>query len=137
MKNILITLALCVSLSACLPARVKPVPLEQQIVKQTEYVIKIPPAALMTLPTPVPNIDVDTAKQSDVADWLLAKEQYTRQLENMLKDIATFFNVQQAQLDAAANAQNIQLQQTATDAQKAEAADATKKKVELNAQPQK
>ncbi len=84
----------------------------------------------MTLPAPVPAINVDTAKQSDVAAWLLQKEAYTRSLENMLKDIATFFNVQQGQLDSTANAQNIQLQQTEAAAQAAEAAEAAKKKVE-------
>jgi|SRR5579859_881709 len=132
MKNILITLALCVSLSACIPARVKPVPLEKQIITQTEYVIKIPPAQLMTLPAPVAPINVDTAKQSDVAAWLLLKEQYTRSLENQLKDIATFFTGQQAQLDQTAAAQNIQQKQLSDAAQAAETADAAKKKVETN-----
>jgi len=137
MKNILIATILAISIGGCTTARVKPVPLEQQVVKQTEYVIKIPPAELMTLPPAVPNINVDTSKQSDVAAWLLQKEQYTRSLENQLKDIAAFFNVQQAQLDQAAKAQNIQLQETATAAQAQEQADADKKKVDLNAQPQK
>jgi hypothetical protein len=137
MKNILITLALCISLSACIPARVKPVPLEKQVVTQTEYVIKIPPAALMTLPTPVASINVDSAKQSDVAAWLLLKEQYTRSIENQLKDIASFFVTQQSTLDATAATQNIQQKQLADAAQAAEAADAAKKQVDLNAKPQK
>jgi hypothetical protein len=113
------------------------VPLEHQIVTQTEYVIKIPPAALMKLPPPVPNINVDTAKQSDVAAWILQKEQYTRELENQLKDIAQFFMAQQGQLDQAAQTQNVQQAEAAAAADAQNAKDANKKKVDLNAQPQK
>lgn len=112
MKRILLISAMILSLSGCALFGVKPVQPEPQIVKQTEYVVRIPPKELMTLPAPVPPIDVDTAKQSDVAAWVLQKEQYSRTLENMLKDVAGFFNTQQIQLDQAAKTQNIQLDQT-------------------------
>jgi hypothetical protein len=127
-KNLILISILSVSLAGCtlLPKKVQP---EQVIVKQTEYVIKLPPAELLTLPAPVAPINVDTAKQSDVAAWMLQKEQYTRSLENMLKDIASFFQVQQKQLDDVAKTQNIQLQQAAAAQQAQDAIDASKKQV--------
>ena len=135
MKKLILAVILA-SLVGC--ATIPPkVPLEKQIVTQTEYVIKIPPAALMKLPPPVPNIDVDKAKQSDVAAWLLQKEQYTRELENQLKDIAQFFMDQENQLNQAAQTQNVQQAAAAAAADAQDAKDANKKKVDLNAQPQK
>jgi ABC-type hemin transport system substrate-binding protein len=133
-KLILIVALLTLGGCASLP---KKVPLEKTIVTQTEFVIKIPPAALMTLPPAVPNINVDSAKQSDVAAWLLQKEQYTRTLENQIKDIATFFLGQQDQLNQAAKSANVQQTDAAAAADAQNAVDATKKKVDLSATPSK
>lgn len=134
MKKLILIAALALTGCTTLPTKV---PLEKTIVTQTEYVIKIPPAALMKLPSPVPNINVDTAKQSDVAAWVLAKEQYTRELENQLEAIAQFFMAQENQLNQAAQAQNVQQADAAAAADAQNAKNVNKKKVDTNAQPQK
>lgn len=95
MKKLLVV-ALLLSLAGCAIAPVKPVP---QVIVETHYVIKIPPAQLMTLPNRVPNINVDTASQYDVSSWLIARNAYTLQLEKQLQDIAIFFKQQEAQLN--------------------------------------
>jgi hypothetical protein len=84
------TLILLLALSGC--ATVKPVPVLPPVIIKTEYIVRIPPAELTTLPDPVPNIDIDTAMQSDVAAWLIKKEEYTKSLENRLVGISTFLN---------------------------------------------
>lgn len=128
---ILCTAILC----ACNP--VKPVPLALPVIKQTQYVIKIPPAELMTLPAKVPDINVDTALQAEVAQWVINNEKYTTQCTNQLKDIATFFVTQQNQLNDTAAAQNAQQKQAAQDSYNSEAEKAAEKTVNLNAQPVK
>ena len=107
MRRTLLALTTVLALGACasVPA---PVTLEQQVVKQTEYVVRIPPAQLMTLPPRPADIDPDKADQAAVASWLISKEQYTVTLENQLKDIAGFFVTQQTQLDSSAASQNAQ-----------------------------
>lgn len=89
----LAALFLALSLTGC--ATWCPVP--DAVVKQ-EYIIRIPPAETMKLPTPVPNINVDKADQGEVAKWLLKKEEYTTSLEDKLKEIAKFFVDEQKKL---------------------------------------
>jgi hypothetical protein len=89
----LMLLSLC---SGC--ASIPNVQPEQQVITRTEYLIKIPPAELLTLPPPVVDINVDQAEQSDVANWILQKEAYTRELEDKLTGIAAFFKTQQTEV---------------------------------------
>lgn len=105
MYNLLKILPIAILLTACAHDKelVKP---EIKIAKQIEYVIKIPPAELMTLPAPVPMIDVDNAKQSDVAKWIIEQEKRTSSLENLLKGIASFFKEEKTKLDLQASTLN-------------------------------
>lgn len=97
MKKIILLAAL-ITLVGC-QQMVKPVtPVTNTIVK-TEYVIKIPPAKLLTLPPPVPPINVDTADQVAVGNWLVAREKRTITLENMIIEIGKFFQEQQDKLN--------------------------------------
>lgn len=79
---------------------------EPVTVKQIEYVIKIPPKELMTLPQQAEPVDVETAKQSDIAAWIIRNEQRTKMLEDMLRGLAQFFQLEQIKLDAEAAAKN-------------------------------
>ena len=77
-----------------------PVKPEAPVVKETKYIVRTPDAKLLTLPTPVPNIDVDLASQAEVAEWILNKESYTNSVENKLIGVAKFLKDEQAKADA-------------------------------------
>lgn len=79
---------------------------EVRVVERVEYVLRTPPAELLTLPPAVPKIDVDAAKQSDIAAWILWSEERTRQLENMLIELAIFFKIEKLKLDEEAKKKN-------------------------------
>jgi len=88
-----------ISLSGCTwnnPDIVKP---EPQIVRQVEYVIRIPPAQLLTLPLNAAKIDIDKAKQSDAAKMLIASEERMKQLENQIIGIGEFFTSESEKLN--------------------------------------
>jgi hypothetical protein len=126
MKKLILIAALVLSGCAFDKAVVKP---EAVVVKETTYVVRIPPAKLLTLPDPVPNINVDTAKQSDISAWLIAKENYTKALEDLLKGVAMFFAVEQAKANDQAVTENLQAKQAGAAAQAGEAASAAAKTV--------
>lgn len=111
------------------------VKVERHIVKQKEYIIKIPPSELMTFPAPVPHLDVDSADQADVSSWLLDKEQYTRNLENKLRGIADFFVEQQKELDKKAAEENEAALKEGEEADKNALESIRNREVDLNAQP--
>lgn len=79
---------------------------QPETVKQVEYIVKIPPKELMTLPPQVEPIDIDTAQQSDVAAWIIRNEQRMKMLEDMLRGLAQFFKLEQIKLDAEAASKN-------------------------------
>lgn len=79
---------------------------EPVTVKQVEYVVKIPPKELMTVPQQVEPVDLEAAKQSDIAAWIIRNEQRTKILEDMLRGLAQFFQLEQIKLDAEAAAKN-------------------------------
>jgi hypothetical protein len=103
MKVLVVVIALLLSACAHKQEPVKP---EQVIAKQVEYVVRIPPNELLALPPAVKNLDVDNAKQSDIARWILLNEERTRALENMILGIATFFKLEQQKLDKQAEDEN-------------------------------
>jgi hypothetical protein len=102
--KIILSVLFALFLTAC--NSIPTVQQEHVVVKQIEYVVKIPPAELMTLPAPAEKIDIDSASQASVAQWILASEERTRTLENMLKGIATFFVVEQAKAKDSADTKN-------------------------------
>lgn len=95
------TLLIALALVGCQSAPVKPEPV---VVKQYERIVVLPPAQLLQLPPPVPNLDVDHATQADVAQWLISKENYTRAVQNDLVEIGKFFATVQSKADADAAA---------------------------------
>ena len=84
----------------------KPIPPEKLVIKETQYIVRIPPAELMTLPAKPADVDVEKADQAAVAEWLLRKEKYTLELENMLKRLAQFFKTEQDKANAQAAEEN-------------------------------
>jgi hypothetical protein len=96
MKKTLIAFVFAVALAGC--ASRATIPLEQPVVQRVEYVIKVPPQELLSIPPNVQPIDVERAKQSDVAQWIILNEQRTRKLENMLMEIAKFFKSEESSL---------------------------------------
>lgn len=95
---------LCLFLAGCATVH-KPPPVEQQTIVKMEYVMRIPPKELLTIPPEVPNINVDNALQSDVAKWITLNETRMNQLEDMIKNIARFFKKEQDTLDKKAKDQ--------------------------------
>jgi hypothetical protein len=94
-KILLLSLLILGGCAHTTPDFVKP---EIVVAKRVQYVLRIPPAELMTLPTVQEKIDVDTAKQSDIALWIVANEDRVRLIENQLIGIAQFFTVEDAKL---------------------------------------
>ena len=90
MKKALTFIFCAVLLVGC--ATTKPETREAAITVQQEYIVRLPPAETMILPPAVPDIDLKTAKQSDVASWIVLKEARIDALESKLKRIAEFFN---------------------------------------------
>lgn len=94
-KILLLSLLLLTGCAHNPPELVKP---EIVVAKRVEYVLRIPPAELMTLPPEQLKIDVDTAKQSDIALWIIANEDRVKMIENQLIGVAQFFVVEEAKL---------------------------------------
>lgn len=111
------------------------VPTEKVVIKEVEYVVRIPPPELMTLPQEVPDLNVDSADQADVAEWFLMKEQYTRELENLLMSIAKFFINSQDELNNQAAEENSAARAEAEAANNNLMNEANRRPVILNAIP--
>lgn len=94
MKSIA-SLILCAALVGCSTC---PPKVEQQIVKQTEYIIRIPPAETMTLPAAVETPDPQKSTQKDVAKYVNNLEGQIVALQNKLIEIAKFFEDEKAKL---------------------------------------
>ena len=119
-KTILI---LCLLASGCSWNNKDIVKPEIVVAKSVQYVVKIPPAEALSMPEPVAKVDVDTAKQSDIASWLVSSEARTKALEDKLIGLAAFFKDAQTNLDNKAAEENKQFQADAIKAQ-ADAANA-------------
>lgn len=90
-------LALVAILNGCtFGGGVKP---EPPIVTKQEYIIKVPPADLLKIPPKVKDLDVDTAKQSDVARWINETVDRMDKMENQIIGIGKFFNDEQKKLE--------------------------------------
>ena len=71
---------------------------EPKIVTKTEYVIRIPPAELMSLPPVVETPDPQKSTQKDVAKYVNNLEGHIATLQNKLIEIAKFFEDEKAKL---------------------------------------
>jgi hypothetical protein len=95
MRNVLLASVLCAALTACGTC---PTKVEQKVVVQTEYVIRIPPAETMTPPPAVQVPDPDKSTQKDVAKYINNLEGQITALQNKLIEIAKFFEDEKAKL---------------------------------------
>lgn len=99
MKSILIAVfALAVSACSTPPKPPESEKPEVIYITKIEYVLRIPPKELLTIPEQVKPINIDTARQSDVARWILANEERSLSLEKMIQEIGKFFKVEQEKL---------------------------------------
>lgn len=104
--KMLIAATLILALTACTsPGQIKP---EHRTITEVRYLVRVPPAELITLPEKVEPLDVDSATQADVAGWIIRKEEYTDTLENMIAQIAKFLLDEQAVADAKASEENVE-----------------------------
>ena len=124
-KIIILSALILAGCGATLPQQ-KPEPV---VANHVEYLVKVPPAELLKLPDPVSKIDVDTAKQSDVARWLVDSEGRTKRLEDQLVGIGAFFYKTQAVADASASDQNKAADEAAINTQAGEASAAIAKDI--------
>jgi len=131
MKTIIIT-AVALALVGC---GINPVKPEHQTVKETHFIVAVPPKECSTLPDQVADIDVDKADQAIVSEWLLRKEKYLRDMEDLNICTMVFLVGEQAKLDAAAKAFNAAAIKAAEEYDANAAKRAKAKPVELNAQP--
>jgi len=121
MKYLILALALALSGCATDKQVVKP---EQVVVKETSYVLRIPTKELLELPAPLPKIDVDTAKQSTIANWVLDMNDRMKAMENKFIEIGKFFSKEQGKLDDQAKEENVKNKKAANEAQAAAALEA-------------
>lgn len=82
MKQLLFTILLVLSLVGCKTAPEKVVP---SVLVQYKYVAAPIPEELLVIPSNVEPIDLTTATQKDVADWLARSEGRKRDLETKLR----------------------------------------------------
>jgi len=103
MKKLILISALILAGCGGTAPIVKP---EQVVANRVQYIIKVPPKELLTLPPAAPVIDVDKAMQSDIAQWVADSEERTKTLEDQLIGISAFFTSEQSKLNAQAEAEN-------------------------------
>lgn len=116
MKYLILSLVIFLSACATTPEIVKP---EQVVIKEVSYVIRIPPEVLLIMPEQVPKIDVDTAKQSTIANWIIDTNERTKMLENKLIEIGKFFKSEQDKLNKQAAEDNLKNKKDSNEAQSA------------------
>ena len=105
MKLVPLSIITVVVLSGCAGFNTLP-EVETKYIDRVEYVVRIPPKELTTLPPLPQNINVDSASQADVAQWVLNNEDYILQLRNQLVGIGKFLDNAQVELDDKAKKEN-------------------------------
>lgn len=79
---------------------------EQKVVEKISYVVRIPPAEMTTLPPQPASIDVNTATQATVSQWVLDTEDYANDLASRIVSIGKFLKNEQLKLEDVAKAKN-------------------------------
>lgn len=116
MKKLTLLMAV-IMLSGCVFTKevIKREEVETKILPRLEYVIKIPPADIVVIPPQVANINVDKAKQSDVAKWIAANEERANKLEATIISIMRYLRDEQTTLDDKARIENEKFGTSGTD----------------------
>jgi hypothetical protein len=91
--NKLLTCMLVVMLSGCSLFTTKP-SVERVEVIRYKYVVKTLPPQLLTIPARVPMIDVQTATDRDLANWIVVSEQRSLLLEQNIGSIKALYDKQ-------------------------------------------
>lgn len=77
-----------------------PIQPEPPVVIKTQYVIKVPPAELLTIPDQVAPVQInDMTKQSDIAKWIIDSDARMTTLENQIIGIGNFLKTEQDKLN--------------------------------------
>lgn len=105
MKKLILTIFALAALTGCATNPELP-QAEIRISERVEYLVRIPPEELLTLPAEPAPINVDTATQADVARWLLKNEEYVRELKRRLIEIAKFLKREQETANEEAKKKN-------------------------------
>lgn len=86
------------------------VPTEPKVVKEVNYVIKVPPKESLDIPVPVKKVDVDSpnVSQADVATYIVNLYKQNLDLTNKLVSISKFFNDEQQKLNTKAAEENLE-----------------------------
>lgn len=95
MKKYILALALTLSLVGCCTTQPPITP--SVVVKYVKVAAPLPPEYLV-IPAKVDDIDLSTATQRDVSDWLARSEGRTKDLETKLNQIKKFQSEQQPQI---------------------------------------
>lgn len=103
MRAVLVLVCI-LSLAGC--KTIEEIPPEHRTIREVQYVVRIPPKELLAMPEKPQNIDVDTASQLEVSEWLIRKEEYTLALENIIQRIAEFLTKEQQKLNEQAATEN-------------------------------
>jgi hypothetical protein len=89
MKNILISLLACFSLSACSFPWVKP-DQDKPIVVKYKYIVTTIPDTMLMIPPKVDKVDPFSITDKDAAKWLIDSEVRSSTIESQLKAIKTY-----------------------------------------------
>jgi hypothetical protein len=87
MKKTLIILALTSILAGCATDGITPVP---AVAVHYKYIVNTIPAAMLVLPDAVPPLNLATATDKELADWIIESEKRNQAEESQLKAIKAY-----------------------------------------------
>lgn len=85
MKKLL--LILCLVISGCASTSFK----DTKVVTETHYVVRTATAQQKELPPYPANLDINTATQTDLANWIAENEDRQLKLELIIKELINFY----------------------------------------------
>lgn len=106
MKILFAAFITTILLAGCSTTKIPRETTDPIIASRVEYIVKIPPEELVKLPANVEPINVDTATQATVAQWIINSEDRTKELENIIIGIMKFLHDEQEALNEQAIKEN-------------------------------
>jgi hypothetical protein len=89
------------------------IPTEPKVIKEVNYIVRVPPKESLELPQPIPKTDLSKATQADAAAFILSQSEQITSLTNKLINIAKFLSEEQAKLDLKAKDENAKFKKEA------------------------